>query len=491
MSNSQNQQLDVRNGAIDNEPSLAIERMIEADFLFARASADDLRHYSQEMLSRSAHRATAHLLAWTGASPSVTIDTLSGNGPGKADMSVLTVIDHDMPFLFDSVLGEATSGLRDLFMAVHPVFVIENGRAPRLRSPEEPSGQSLHVSVIQIHVKFLGEEQSCRLIESVQSVLSQVHLVHGDRKIMLAALDAAVSAIADVAHATSSGQDESLSFLAWLRDKNFVFLGMREYAYSGKGADATVERSLGRGLGILSDPDVLVLRQGKDQATTTSEILAFLEGPDVLIVTKANAKSVVHRRTYMDYIGVKRFDETGQVIGELRIVGLFTASAYTYSVREIPLLRTKAAQVEKVLSFDPESHSGRMLQMTLESYPRDDLFQIGAELLTSFCRQIAELNERPRVRVLSRIDRFDRFVSVIVYVPREDYDSRVREKVGAYLSEVYEGHLSAFHPALPDGGVARLHMIIGRTSGKTPVIEQAVLGLDLRPLRRETSILAA
>src|SRR5690606_5157443 len=140
------------------------------------------------------------------------------------------------------------------------------------------------------------------------------------------------------------------------------------------------------------------------------------------------------------------------VTGELRIVGLFTATAYTRSVNQIPLLRAKAEKIIDHFGFDPRSHSGRMLQNTLESYPRDDLFQIDLELMARFSEQIMDLAERPRVRVLPRIDHFDRFVSLIVYVPREDYNSTVREKIGDFFKTVYDGHVSAYYPAFPEGG---------------------------------------
>jgi glutamate dehydrogenase len=209
--------------------------------------------------------------------------------------------------------------------------------------------------------------------------------------------------------------------------------------------------------------------------TTTPEIIEFLEGPNDLIVTKANVKSVIHRRAYMDYIGIKLFNKAGNVAGELRVVGLFTSTAYTQSVTSIPLLRSKIATVAQHFGYDTESHSGKALLNTLEAYPRDDLFQISPELLTGFCEQIVELVERPRIRVLPRIDHFDRFVSLMVYVPREQYDSAVRERISNYLIEAYEGRLSAYYPAFPEGGVARVHFIIGRSEGKTPNIPQAEL----------------
>ncbi|MBW6424516.1 NAD-glutamate dehydrogenase [Rhizobium sp. XQZ8] len=466
-----------REQQIDDARKIAAEGTgphLDPEILFGRASNDDLEIYTPDMLALSAKHAAERLQAWTRIRADITVEPVPGIEPDGVPVSVLTVIDRNMPFLFDSVMGEVTANHRDLTLAVHPILMLEPGKDPTLRSYEQPGDPAHHVSLIQIHIAPLNEEQAKFLVERIRFILDQVHLVITDWQPMLTNLKNASRQLKN-AEGRKEQREEAQDFLKWLRDDNFTFLGMREYVYSGQGADAKVERGKGRGLGILSDPDVLVLRLGKDQVTTTPEILEFLDGPDFLIVTKANVKSVVHRRAYMDYIGVKRFDDNGQVVGELRIVGLFTATAYTHSVRDIPLLRAKVAEVEKDFGFDPNSHSGRMLENTLEAYPRDDLFQIHPELLARFCEQIMELGERPRVRVLPRIDHFDRFVSVIVYVPREDYDSVVREKVGNYLAEVYEGHISAYYPAFPEGGVARVHMIVGRRGGKTPVVEQSVL----------------
>jgi glutamate dehydrogenase len=448
--------------------------------LFGRASNDDLTNYTPEMLAVSARHAAERLNAWTRVRADITVMPVAGVEPNGVPVSVLTIVDRNMPFLFDSVMGEVTATHRDLGMAVHPILLLEPGKEPVLRSNENPGNPAHHVSLIQIHIAPLTKEQSTALSERLRYILDQVHLSISDWSAMLDVLKGAANQLHNSTSRRKVDREEALAFLEWLRDDNFTFLGMREYVYSGKGPEAKVERGKGRGLGILSDPDVLVLRQGKDAVTTTPEILEFLDGPDFLIVTKANVKSVVHRRAYMDYIGVKRFDENGEVVGELRIVGLFTATAYTHSVRDIPLLRAKTARLEEHFGFDPDSHSGRMLANTLESYPRDDLFQIDTDLLARFCEQIMELNERPRVRALPRIDHFDRFVSVIIYVPREDYNSLVREKVGDYLAKIYEGHVSAYYPAFPEGGLARVHMIIGRRGGKTPRIPQAKLEEAIR-----------
>jgi glutamate dehydrogenase len=456
---------------------------LDPAILFGRASNDDMGRYTPEMLALAAVHAARELAAWGGGASRVSVESIPDVEPEGVAVSVLSITDRNMPFLYESVMSEVTSTYRDLYMAVHPILVVEDGKQATLYSAEVPSDPALRVSHIQLHLAPLNTGQAAELVKRIQTVLEQTHMAVSDWKPMLAKLDTVIEELsAHDAGRRMADRNEALAFLSWLRDGNFTFLGMREYVYSGHGADAKVERDKGAGLGILSNPDVRVLRQGKDAVTTTPEILAFLDGPDLLIVTKANVKSVVHRRAYMDYVGVKRFDSSGKVTGELRIVGLFTSTAYSSSASDIPLLRAKVDKITDHFGFDPTGHSGRMLANTLESYPRDDLFQIDTTLLAGFCEQINDLTERPRVRVLPRIDQFDRFVSVIVYVPREEYDSIVRERIGNYLKTIYDGRVSAYYPAFPEGGVARVHFIIGRSLGKTPRIPQAKLEEAVRAI---------
>ncbi|KQS71997.1 NAD-glutamate dehydrogenase [Rhizobium sp. Leaf371] len=444
--------------------------------LFGRASPDDIAAYDIGMLASAAVHAYREIKARRKDTSRVTVTDLESVRPGGAAISVLCVTDRNMPFLYDSVMGEVTSRHRDLSLAVHPILVVSKGSEPVLFDPEEESDPADRVSHIQIHLSHLSPDEAKALVGAVETVLAQVHQAVGDWEPMKTLLGEAMGELErHAANKREADRDEALAFLKWLRDDNFTFLGMREYSYSGDGQKATLDRGTGHGLGILSDPNVRVLRQGLDAVVTTPEILAFLQGPDFLIVTKANTKAVVHRRAYMDYIGIKRFDAKGNVIGELRVVGLFTSTAYTRSASDIPLLRLKVRRVIEHFGFDPHGHSGKMLINTLESYPRDDLFQIDVEELQAFCEQINELADRPRVRVLPRIDRFDRFVSIIVYVPREQYDSRVRERIGDLFKDLYEGRVSAYYPAFPAGGLARVHFIIGRSGGTTPRIAQSTL----------------
>src|SRR2546430_13227679 len=186
-----------------------------------------------------------------------------------------------------------------------------------------------------------------------------------------------------------------------------------------------------------------------------------------------SVRSRVHRRVFMDYVGVKRFDRDGRLVGEFRIVGLFTSTAYTRSTRSIPYLRRKVDAVLVRAGFNPDGHSGKALVNVLETYPRDELFQIDEDTLYHFALAVLQLDERPRVRVLPRRDRFDRFMSVLVYLPRERYDSDVRKAIGDYLADVYHGRVAAFYPFFPEGPLVRVHFIIALSPGDVPSPDRA------------------
>ena len=265
---------------------------------------------------------------------------------------------------------------------------------------------------------------------------------------------------------------EAIQFLDWLVANNFTFLGIRNYRFTA--GEERIEPVLESGLGVLG-PRAVPEPRWDQPLVVTPQIRALLDEPTLLIVTKSAVRSRVHRRVYMDYVGVKRFDADGKLIGEFRIVGLFTSTAYTRSTRSIPYLRRKVAAVVARSGFDLDGHSGKALVNVLESYPRDELFQVGEDTLYHFALAVLQLDERPRVRVLPRRDRFDRFMSILVYVPRERYGSTVRKTIGDYLAGAYNGRVSAFHPFFPEGPLVRVHFIIGLSAGEAPNPDRAGL----------------
>ncbi len=458
--------------------------------ILSRAPSEDLKSYDDAALLKTAEVAARTVAAHLPGESVLRVDNDTGIERLGRPVTVVTVVNDNMPFLFDSVMGELSDSAGEPSLVLHPVLFVKHEKKGAAEivgdaSSAKPSGDVDKVSLIHVHLPRMSDDECKALEKRLGKVLKQVRATVADWKPMLARLD---QEITELRYApVPLEQDavaEAIAFLEWLRDDNFTFLGMREFRYTGGEENGTLERADKKGLGILADPDVLVLRRGTEAVSTTPEIRAFLHGPDPLIVTKANAKSVVHRRAYLDYIGVKTFDEKGKLTGELRIVGLFTSSAYTHSVMKIPYLRSKAMAVLAKSGFAPTDHSGKALTNVLESYPRDEVFQIGVPILRKHAEAILALGERPRVRALYRVDQFDRFVSVIVFVPRDRYDSAARVAIGNYLKTVFQGRLSAFYPAFPEGSLARVHFIIGRSGGKTPRVEPDVLEEGIRKIVR-------
>ena len=459
---------------------------IISSYLIDRAPAEDVAAYDPQVLAKAAALAQKAVLSHRRAESVISVVSDPELVRHGHPLTAITVVNDNMPFLFDSIVGEVTDTAGEASFVAHPVIGVRHGGkgVVEILADGVKSDDVDRISVIHIHVNALSEEDARGLEERLGKVLGQVRASVAGWKPMLARLDQAISALRSrPIPLNKDAVAEAVAFLEWLRDDNFTFLGMREFRYSGSEKSGTLTRSANPGLGILADPNVRVLRRAEGEATTP-EIRAFLYGPDPLIVTKANAKSVVHRRAYLDYIGIKTFDRKGELSGELRVVGLFTSTAYTRSVMKIPYLRSKAETVIRKSGFDPSDHSGKALINVLESYPRDELFQIPVPTLRKHADAILGLVERARVRALYRVDQFDRFVSVIIFVPRDRYDSVVREKIGAYLKTAFEGRLSAYYPAFPEGSLARVHFIIGRSGGKTPKVDPATIEEAIRDIVR-------
>src|SRR3990167_11117483 len=217
---------------------------------------------------------------------------------------------------------------------------------------------------------------------------------------------------------------ESKDFLDWLAHDHFTFLGVRDYVIQGEGAQQALVLTEGSGLGMLRDETHA--RKIRPLASLPPAALKNALSPHALIISKTNTKSSVHRPAYIDYIGVKRFDKEGHAIGERRILGLYTSAAYHSNPKQIPFLRHKVAKVIEKSGLLPKSHAGKTLLNILETLPRDDLFQANTDELTLIAMGILQLQERLRIRLFGRWDIYRRFVSLIVYVPREWFNTELR-----------------------------------------------------------------
>src|SRR6476659_3746773 len=450
--------------------------------LFGRSVPEDVVRYGADDIVALDERAYDFLSERAPGTPKIRCETvpLTASGGRKA-VSVIEVVNDDMPFLVDSVMGELAERRLDVHLVAHPMFGVtrNNGKLVALGASD---GQSKRESFIHIHLaSVIDDAARDELVRRLEGVLGEVRVAVQDWKTMRERVDAIVTELKNNPPPLPVGEvAEAIQFLQWLLADNFTFLGLRDYRVSGQ----TLEPDFDSALGIMRARELRVLRRGSELLEISPEIMAFLKEPRPLIIAKANIHARVHRRAYLDYIGVKRFDGSGNLIGEHRIVGLFTSTAYTRDAHGIPYLRRKIAAVERHAGFDAASHSGKALANVLEHYPRDELFQVDEDTLYNFSLAILQLDERPRVRVLARRDRFDRFVSVLVFVPRERYDSRIRVKIGEYLASAFVGRVSAYYPFIPEGPLVRVHFIIGRSGGATPKVDRATLEHDIAAIVR-------
>jgi glutamate dehydrogenase len=475
---------------------LAVAKKLPADFvaaIFGAASPEDLAPYSAEDIAALAGESYAHLTARAQGKADIRIynPASRAQSDGLGAITVIEIENDDMPFLLDSISGELAEQGLSIRLAAHPIFTVEraeDGKLSEWRGLAKDGKKKRRESFIHIHVERVEEQRHAKIAEGLRAALEDVRVCVNDWPKMIEYADEVIDGLQKKSHPLAEEElEEAVAFMKWLRDGQFTFLGCRDNVAMGSGENVTLEPLYETGLGILRSREVRVLRRANEPVTTTSELREFLKLPLPLIVTKANLRSRVHRRAHMDYVGIKRFDKSGKLAGERRIVGLFTSPVYRESVFKIPYLRRKAAYVLDHAGFSPESHSGKALANVLETYPRDDLFQVDRDTLLSFSLSILQLEERPRIRVLSRRDRFNRFVSVLVYVPRERYDSVIRAKIGVYLAQVYQGRVSAFYPYFPDGPLTRVHFIIGRDAGETPNPPRAELEAGIAAIVRSWS----
>ncbi|WP_062226556.1 NAD-glutamate dehydrogenase [Aureimonas frigidaquae] len=465
--------------------------------LLARPPATDLIAFAPRALAIAADRAAAALARHRSGEPLVVTEEPEGFALDGRPLLLITLVNDDRPFLFDSAVAEVADAMPSIHYISHPILDVRRDDAGRVAQfavpqPDGPDAAG-RVSLMQFALDIPTDPDAVeRLAHRLEQILSQVLLVNQDFEAMLARARAEVAALTRSAARIGDPEqkatyDEAIQLLDWLTERNFSFFGMREFAYTHGAEGDSLSRVDGSELGILRDRDVRVLRKERSDLVTSPEMRAFLDASTPLIVAKANTRSLVHRRVYMDYVGIKRLDEDGRVIGELRIVGLFTSSAYNQSILSIPYLRQKAERVIARLDFRPGSHSAKALLNILETYPRDELFQVDVDTLEGFVTIMMELSERPRVRILPRIDPFDRFVSAIVYVPRQRYDTRLREEIGLLLAQAYDGHVSAFYPSISDGPLTSVHFIIGRSGrdGHIPEPDTEALEADIARLCRD------
>ena len=386
--------------------------------------------------------------------------------------TIVEVVVEDMPFLVDSigiVLNQA--GVSNQLM-VHPIIGVSRDAAGRLRDIDDGvagDGKFQVESWQHIEIDHIGDPQRLKQLEQkILRIIDDVRFAVEDWQAMRQRALAIAKEIDTNSSAVPANEArEVAALLEWMEANHFTFLGYREYKLQrGRSEDLLVPIAE-TGLGVLRQ------RPGQKLEPTrlTGEARDHAREADLLIITKANSVSTVHRATYLDYVGIKTFDKTGRVTGELRFLGLFTSGVYSRSPREIPLLRHKIERVVDHFGLDPASHDGKAVTHVLETYPRDELFQASVPDLIRIVRGIVNLYERHRVRVFMRRDTFDRFYSGMIFVPRDRYNTQVRNRIEALVRERLRATAIESQVQLSESALARVHMIVRLPADGGPRID--------------------
>ncbi len=406
---------------------------------------------------------------------------------GETELLAVDIVNDDMPFLLDSVLA----ALRELGLVpelvTHPIFEVRRSREGILDALQPavalPNGVPRE-SFIHLQIRKLGPQPSAQVVEqALASVLSDVRTVVSDFPAMTARLKRAIEELErKPPPATAETNFESVAFLRWLSANSFIFLGIREFGYSGDQEHGELVPRPELGLGLLRDEDVSVLRDGGDAHRLTPQGRAFFLNSPPVIIVKANSKSTVHHRVHMDTIGIKLYGPGGNITGGLLIAGLFTTTAHNLPTRDVPLLRQKVAKVLRSSGFPYESHSSRALLNILETFPRDELFQVSPDQLARISEEVLKIDLTPRPRAFVRRDEFRRFVSVFVYVPRERHNTQVRLEIEKMLEKAFDGHLESATPFFPESPTVRVHYVVWRRGSELQNPSEAYLETEVETI---------
>ncbi|MDQ1484291.1 MAG: glutamate dehydrogenase [Actinomycetota bacterium] len=398
--------------------------------------------------------------------------------------TVIEIVTDDMHFLVDSVISELSRQGRNVHLVVHPQLVVRRDAVGELQEildvdalrAAKASNQIGFGTAVEswIHVEIDrqdGEAERARLTKGLQRVLSDVREAVEDwPKMRVQCLQIAADLETDPPKGVDPAEvAQTRRLLTWLADDHFTFLGYREYTLNTRDGEDFLRAIPGTGLGLLRYDQ----KHSGSYGRLSPQGRAKVREPHLLILTKANARATVHRSVHLDYIGLKVFDADGAVTGEKRFLGLFTASAYTESVMRVPIVDTKVRKVLEKSGFIADSHSGKDLLEILETYPRDELFQTSADDLYDIATTVLHLQERRKSQVFLRADEYGRFMSCLIYIPRDRYTTGVRLKMEAILRSVFHAGSVDYTTRVSESVLARLHFVIRvRPGERIPEVDE-------------------
>ena len=382
--------------------------------------------------------------------------------------TIIELVCPDMPFLVDSISMKLNQLGLTVHLIIHPVLHIirdKQGNISKVTNHQENS-ESHDEAILHFEIDRQASQEKIEHLETeLNKILHDVSCAVEDWQSMRNKLKEIINALKDNPTPLKQNDvDEDLEFLRWLDRHNFTFLGYREYSLSPESEGDILQIVPDSGLGILRNQPSDTISHSF--ASLPAEIRKIVRKPSLLIITKSNSRSTVHRPTYLDYLGIKRFNENGEVMGEWRFLGLYTSAAYNSRLQDIPLIRRKEKHVLTKAGFRSRGHSAKALVNILETLPRDELFQSTEQELLDMATSILHLQERQRVHLIVRRDTYGRFVSCQVFIPRERFNTKVRLGIQKILTNVFQAKYVDFSVALSESILARIYFIVHTEPGK-------------------------
>ena len=375
----------------------------------------------------------------------------------KSDRTIIECNNPDMPFILDSIINYVYQDERVLHEVIHPIISVERDEKGNLKDIADANGSGEKESFIHIQIGHISDVEEHKKIEQdLNDILECVELSVNDWSAILKKAEASIASLSKVAKNVSKEDiSESVDFMKWSMDNNFIFLGYRDFDFKKENKVVINNDSQ---LGVFKSS----LNKAHDEKILgiplNSELV--LKSAKPVEVTKSSRKSVVHRAVPMDYIGVKKYDEKGNIIGEERFLGLFTSKVYYQSAHDIPIIRRKIDNVIKSSGFAPKSHNIKALAAVLEGHPRDELLQSTEEDLFEVGIGIVSLSEKPATRIFIRKDRFLRFYSCILFIPRDFFTTQLREKIQTILEAELNGKVMDYYTQITDSPLARVNVLV-------------------------------
>ena len=378
----------------------------------------------------------------------------------ESEHTVIMIVTDDLPFLVDSVTVEISRLELGIHLVVHPVMADARAPGASFCNPRSrPDDSEASASLILVEVdRQAGEEELGRIENELRRVLGDVRACVSDWMPMRLKMETLAAGLAEETLPVDSAEVlDAQNLLEWLADDNFTFLGYREYELSTSDGIELLGARPGSGLGILRTDEVATPRPVADLPPRTRD---RVHEKRLLNLTKATSKATVHRSSYMDYVGIKTFSSDGTVTGEQRFIGLFSSEAYSHSVTRVPRVERIVREVVERASFPVKGHDHKRLMTILEGYPRDELFQMSSDELYDVSMSIAGLQERRRLRLFTRVELFGRFVTCLVFLPRDRYNTQTRVGIEDLLTEAYKGSIANWSTSISESVLARLYFLV-------------------------------